>query len=245
MRTKTNLFFCLRNHSRLNQPIKHEVETGKREEKEREGGRKESRERKEGENEQGLKNRKNQKKKSKMRYETKNYTIKAKIDDLCFFGRTHKMKKKTIRQILKEDVHYITWAIKNLENVEWSSEIIDEHDRLIKEKKEKGEQVKKEKAEKKFKKQPTIKKINNVERLVLGLRDNYYQPKHCWNEPDFKISVKEMIDRYPETVFKELIIGPSKKMLQFDIAQSLFRQVMKTNSGLVDEFRRMTASKKK
>ena len=54
-----------------------------------------------------------------------------------------------------------------------------------------------------------------------------------------------MIDRYPETVFKELIIGPSKKMLQFDIAQSLFRQIVKTNSGLVDEFRRMVASKKK
>jgi hypothetical protein len=90
-----------------------------------------------------------------------------------------------------------------------------------------------------------IKQIEKTEFLVLGLRDNYYQPKHCWNEPDFKITVQQMIERYPETVFKELIIGPSKKMLQWNLAQSLFQQILKTKPKLIEEYNKNKIVKSK
>lgn len=90
-----------------------------------------------------------------------------------------------------------------------------------------------------------IKQINKVEYLVLGLSDNYYQPKHCWNEPDFKISVKQMIERYPETVFKELVIGPSKKMLQWDLSQKLFMQILKSKPQLIEEYNKNKIVKSK
>lgn len=86
-----------------------------------------------------------------------------------------------------------------------------------------------------------IKEINKTEYLILGLKDNYYQPKHCWNEPDFKITVTEMIKRYPETVFKELVIGPSKKRLEFGIATNLFRQIAETKPSLIVEFNKKKA----
>ncbi len=90
-----------------------------------------------------------------------------------------------------------------------------------------------------------IKEINKVEYLVLGLKDNYYQPKHCWNEPDFKISVEQMIKRYPETVFKELVIGPSKKMLQWDLSQKLFHQILKSKPKLIEEYNKSKTRKTK
>jgi len=86
-----------------------------------------------------------------------------------------------------------------------------------------------------------IKKINKTEYLILGLRDNYYQPKHCWNEPNFKINVETMIKNYPETVFKELVIGPSKKRLEFGIATNLFRQIVETKPSLIVEYNKKKA----
>jgi len=65
-----------------------------------------------------------------MRYKTKNYTVKVGIDDLCFFSRDPEVKKKTVRQVLKDDLRFITWAINNLQNIQWSYSILEEYERL-------------------------------------------------------------------------------------------------------------------
>lgn len=81
-----------------------------------------------------------------------------------------------------------------------------------------------------------IKKLNIEKYVILDEKDNYYQPNHCCNEPDFRITVKEMIKRYPESVFKELYMRPTNKRLNKKLTSDLFKLICQTNRKLMSEF---------
>jgi len=75
-------------------------------------------------------------------------------------------------------------------------------------------------------------KKRDSELVVLKPEDNFFLK----GEIDFEIKTQEMFDLYPVNVFNDVYLGDNKKLLNWDMAQSLYHQIKISNPELIEEF---------
>jgi hypothetical protein len=77
-------------------------------------------------------------------------------------------------------------------------------------------------------------KKNSIEFLVLRGSDNYFISS--LGDIDYKITTQEMYDLHPVNLFNDLYLGDTRKILIWDMAQSLFEKIKLSNPELIEEF---------
>lgn len=75
-------------------------------------------------------------------------------------------------------------------------------------------------------------KKNTVDLIILKPEDNFF----LQGEIDFEITTQEMVDLYPVNAFNDIYLGDNKKLLVWDMAQSLFNRIKISNPELIDQF---------
>lgn len=75
-------------------------------------------------------------------------------------------------------------------------------------------------------------KKKDSELFVLKPEDNFFLK----GEIDFQITTQQMVNEFPVNAFNDVYLGDNKKLLNWDMAQSLFHRIKISNPELIEEF---------